>query len=80
MIWSGFASNPPSRDQAPQELAGTDSEAAFGCVQLQLELVEDVEYLTEIGQVVLRPLGLDDHVINVYLHCLAELRFEYLRH
>ncbi|KAJ8649486.1 hypothetical protein MRB53_002509 [Persea americana] len=64
--------NPSSCDQAPQELSGTDIESTFGRVQLQLELAEDVEYLTKAGQVVLRPPRLNDHVINVNLHRLCQ--------
>ena len=51
MVWFCFDSS--HYDQAPQELAETNTECALGCVQLQLELPKDIEYLTEVGQVVL---------------------------
>lgn len=38
--------NPSSCDQAPQEFARADAECTFGRIQLQLELPEDIKYLT----------------------------------
>ena len=76
-IFSGLAFMPPLADHKPKKFSSGHAECALERVQLHVIRPEDIERIGQVCYMVRCNLGLDEHVVCVNLHFLANLFLEH---
>ena len=64
-------------DHKPKEFSGGHTKCALEGVQLHAICPEDFERIDQVSDVVRGNFSLDEHVIYINLHCLANLFLEH---